>query len=71
MLQSVRQRVGSSHQVAKVFNFSISPSSEYAGLISLRIDWFDLLAVHETLKSLLQHHISKVTVPIHIPTNNV
>jgi len=38
------------------FNFSISPSNEYSGLISLRIDWFDLLAVQGTLKSLLQHH---------------
>ena len=41
------------------FNFSISASSEYSGLISFRIDWFDLLAVHGTLKSLLQHHSSK------------
>ena len=41
------------------FNFSISPSSEYSGLISFRIDWFDLLAVQGTLKSLLQHHSSK------------
>ena len=41
------------------FSFSISPSNEYSGLISFRIDWFDLLAVQETLKSLLQHHSSK------------
>ena len=41
------------------FSFSISPSSDYSGLISLRIDWFDLLAVQGTLKSLLQHHSSK------------
>ena len=41
------------------FSFSISPSNEYSGLISFRIDWFDLLAVQETLKSLLQHHTSK------------
>ena len=41
------------------FSFSISPSSEYSGLISIRIDWFDLLAVQRTLKSLLQHHKSK------------
>ena len=41
------------------FNFSISPSNEYSGLISLRTDWFDLLAVQGTLKSLLQHHSSK------------
>ena len=41
------------------FNFSISPSNEYSGLISFRIDWFDLLAVQGTLKRLLQHHSSK------------
>ena len=41
------------------FNFSMSPFSEYSGLISFRIDWFDLLAVQGTLKSLLQHHSSK------------
>ena len=40
------------------FSFSISPSKEYSGLISLRIDWFDLLAVQETPKSLFQHHSS-------------
>ena len=38
------------------FNFSISPSDKYSGLISFRIDWFDLLAVQGTLKNLLQHH---------------
>ena len=38
------------------FSFSISPSNEYSGLISIRMDWLDLLAVQETLKSLLQHH---------------
>ena len=43
------------------FGFSISPSNEYSGLISFRIDWFDLHAVQETLKSLLQHHSSKVS----------
>ena len=41
------------------FNFSISPSNECSGLISFRMDWFDLLAVQETLKSLLQHHSLK------------
>ena len=41
------------------FSFSISPPSEYSGLISFRIDWQDLLAVQRTLKSLLQHHSSK------------
>ena len=44
------------------FSFSISPSNEYSGLISFRIDWFDLLAVQETLKSLLQHHSLKASV---------
>ena len=44
------------------FSFSISPSSEYSGLISFRIDWFDLLAVQGTLKRLLQHHSLKVSV---------
>ena len=42
------------------FSFSISPSNEYSGLIFFRIDWFHLLAVQGTLKSLRQHHISKV-----------
>ena len=42
------------------FSFSINHSNEYSGLISFRIDWFDLLAVQGTLKSLLQHHSSKV-----------
>ena len=41
------------------FGFSISPSNEYSGLISLKIDWFDLLTVQGTLKGLLQHHSSK------------
>ena len=44
------------------FNFSISPSNEYSGLISFRMDWLDLLAVQGTLKSLLQHHSSKASV---------
>ena len=43
------------------FSFSISPSNEYSGLISFRIDWLDLLAVLGTLKSLLQHHSSKAS----------
>ena len=47
------------------FSFSISPSNEYSGLISFRIDWFDLLAVHGTLKSLLQHHSSKASILQH------
>ena len=44
------------------FSFSISPSNEYSGLISLRMDWLDLLAVQGTLKSLLQHHSSKASI---------
>ena len=44
------------------FSFSISPSNEYSGLISFRIDWFDLPAVQGTLKSLLQHHNSKASI---------
>jgi len=44
------------------FSFSISPSNEYSGLISFGIDWFDLLAVQESLKSLLQHHSSKASI---------
>ena len=44
------------------FSFSISPSNEYSGLISFRMDWLDLLAVQETLKSLLQHHSSRASI---------
>ena len=47
------------------FSFSISPSNEYSGLIFFRIDWFDLLAVQGTLKSLLQHHNSKASILWH------
>ena len=47
------------------FSFSISPSNEYSGLTSFRIDWFDLLAVQGTLKSLLQHHSSKASILQH------
>ena len=62
--QGLFQWVDSSHQVTwyKVFSFSISPSNKYSGLISFRIDWFDLLAVQGTLKSLLQHHSSKASI---------
>ena len=49
----------------KYWSFSISLSSEYSGLISFRIDWFDLLAVQGTLKSLLQHHSSKAPILQH------
>ena len=44
------------------FSFSISPSNDYSGLISFRIDWFDLLAVQGTLKSLLHHHSWKASI---------
>ena len=47
------------------FSFSIGPSSEYSGLISFRIDWFDLLAVQGIFKSLLQHHSSKTSILRH------
>ena len=47
------------------FNFSISPSNEYSGLISFRINWFNPLAVQGTLKSLLQHHSSKASILRH------
>ena len=51
-------RVSSSHQVAKVLEFQL----QHSGLISFRMDWFDLLAVQGTLKSLLQHHSSKASI---------
>ena len=47
------------------FSFSISPSNEYSGLVSFRIDWMDLLAVQGTLESLLQHHSSKASILQH------
>ena len=62
-------RVFSSESVLRIrwpkywsFSFSINPSNEYSGLISFRIDWFDLLAVQGTLKSLLQRHSSKASI---------
>ena len=65
--QGLFQGVSCSHQVAKYwsFGFSISSSNEYSELISFRIDWFDLFAVQWTLKSLLQHHSSKASIPQH------
>ena len=48
------------------FSFSISPSNEYSGLISFRMDWFDLFAVQGTLKSLPQHHSSKASILQHL-----
>ena len=47
------------------FSFSISPSNEYSGLISFKMDWLDLLAIQRTLKSLLQHHSSKESILWH------
>ena len=60
--QGFFQWVGSSHEMAKYwsFSFSISPSNEYSGLISFRNDWFDLLAVQGTLKSLLNTTVQKL-----------
>ena len=64
-------RVFSSESVLRIrwpkywsFSISISPSNEYSGLISFRIDWFDLLAIQGTLKSLLQHHSSRVSLAL-------
>ena len=61
---ATKERESSSHQVARVlsFSFSISPSKEYSGLISFRMNWLDLLAVQGTLKSPLQHHSSKASI---------
>ena len=65
--QGLFQWVSSSYQAAKVLEFqlNIRPSNEYSGLISFRIDWFDLLAVQGALKSLLQHHSLKTSVLQH------
>ena len=52
----------SKQQWPRYWNFSISPSNEYSGLISFGIDWFNLLAVQGTLKNLLQHHSSKPSI---------
>ena len=62
--QALFKWVNSSHQVSKVleFHLNISPSNGYSGLISFRMDWFDLLAVQGTLQSLLQHHSSKPSI---------
>ena len=65
LLPSIFPSIGVfSNELAKYwsFSFSISPSSEYSGLISFRIDWFDLLAGQVTLKGLLQHHSSKASI---------
>ena len=69
LLVFLRTRVFSSESVLHIrwpefwsISFSTSPSNEYSGLISFRIDWFDVLGVQGTLKSLLQHHSSKVSI---------
>ena len=59
------QLFASGGQSTRASSFSISPSNEYSGLISFRIDWFDLLAVQGTLKSLLQHYGSEASVLQH------
>ena len=66
--QGLFQCVSSLHLVTKYwsFSFSISPSSEYSGLISFRMDWLDLLAVQGPLESLLQHHSSKAPTLWHL-----
>jgi len=65
--QGLFKWVSSLHQVAEVwsFSFSISPFNEYSGLIFFRMDWFDILAVQGSLKSLLQHHNSKASILRH------
>ena len=62
--QGLFQWVNFSHQVAKVLEFQLEHQSfqEYSGLISFRMDWFDLLGVQGTLKSILQHHSSKASI---------
>ena len=63
--QDLFQWVSSLNSLAtwpKYWSFSISPSNEYSGLISFRMDWFDLLAVQRALKSLFQHHSSKASI---------
>ena len=63
--QGLFQWVNSSHDVAKVLEFQLhnhSPSTEYSGLISFRMDWLDVLVVQGTLKSLLQLHSSKASI---------
>ena len=63
--QGIFQWVISLHQVPKYWSFTTSPSNENSGLISFRMDWFDLLSVQGTLKSLLQHHSSKASILQH------
>ena len=67
--QGLLQWVGSSHQGLKYwsFSFSITPSNDYSGFISIRMDWFGLLALRGTLNSLLQHHSLKASILWHSP----
>ena len=72
LLPSIFPRVFSNELVLRIkwpkywsFSFNISPSNEHSGMISFRIEWFDLLAVHRTFKSLLQHHSSKASILWH------
>ena len=62
--QGLFQWVSCSHQMTKLLEFQLqpSPSDEYSGLISFKIDWFDLLAVQGTFRSLLQHHSLKASI---------
>jgi len=63
--QRLFQCVVYSHWMTKIWSFSISPYSEYSGLISLKIDWSDLIAVQGTFRRLLQHHSSKASILWH------
>ena len=63
--QGLFQWVVCSHQMTEILDFSISPSNEYSGLISLKVDWFELLALQGTLRNLLQHHSSKASILHH------
>ena len=63
--QGLLQWVISSHQMTKLWSFSFSPSREYSGLISLKAEWFDLLAICGTFRSLLQHHSLKALILWH------
>ena len=70
LLPSIFPRVFSSESAVRIrwpkyWSFSISPSNEYSGFITFRIDWFDLLEVQGTLKSLLQHHSAKISILWH------
>ena len=72
LLPSIFPRVFSNELVLRIkwpkywsFSFNISPSNEHSGMISFRIEWFDLLAVQRTFKSLLQHHSSKASILWH------